>query len=90
MILGVSAPVAGDYTITASNIESFDASTPIFLEDIATGQVINLREVSSYTFTAGEGTAERFVVHFTECQGIGQSVKRRSQRASMLSTIIFM
>jgi hypothetical protein len=71
VILGVSAPAEGDYTITASNIESFDASTPIFLEDIVTGQVINLREVNSYTFTAGEGTAERFVVHFTEVQGIG-------------------
>jgi hypothetical protein len=71
VILGVSAPVAGDYTITASNLESFDASTPLFLEDIETGQLINLREVSSYTFTAGEGTAERFVVHFTDVQGIG-------------------
>jgi len=68
--LGVSAPEAGDYTITASNIESFDVTTPLFLEDLETGQVINLRELSSYTFTAGEGTAERFVVHFTEVQGI--------------------
>lgn len=71
VILGVNAPEAGEYTITASNIESFDASTPLFLEDIETGQLINLREVSSYTFTAGEGTAERFVVHFTDVQGIG-------------------
>jgi hypothetical protein len=69
--MGVSAPAAGDYTITASNLESFDASTPLFLEDLETGQIINLREVSTYTFNTGEGTADRFVVHFTEVQGIG-------------------
>jgi hypothetical protein len=71
VILGVNAPVEGNYTITASNIESFDASTPIFLQDIVAGQIINLREVSSYTFNAGEGTAERFIVHFTQPQGFG-------------------
>jgi hypothetical protein len=69
--LGVNIPVAGDYTITASNIESFDASTPIFLEDVLTGQKINLRELNSYSFNSGEGTSERFVVHFAEYQGIG-------------------
>lgn len=71
VIMGVSTPAAGDYTITASNLESFDASTPLFLEDLETGMIINLREVSSYTFNTGEGTAERFVIHFTEVQGIG-------------------
>jgi hypothetical protein len=71
VVLGINAPEAGDYTMTASNIESFDASTPIYLEDLLTGQKINLREMSSYTFTAGEGTAERFVVHFADYQGIG-------------------
>jgi hypothetical protein len=75
VILGVNAPEAGDYTITASNMESFDASTPIYLEDLLTGQKINLRELSSYAFTAGEGTSERFVVHFTEYQGIGDLSK---------------
>jgi hypothetical protein len=73
VILGVNAPAAGEYTITASNLESFDASTPIYLEDLLTGQKINLREMSSYAFTAGEGTSERFVVHFTEYQGIGDN-----------------
>lgn len=70
VMLGVFAPVAGDYTITAANIESFDATTPLFLEDIVTGIVINLRQVNSYSFTADAGTSERFVVHFTEVQGI--------------------
>jgi hypothetical protein len=71
--MGFNAPVAGDYTITASNIESFDASTPIYLEDLLTGDKISLREISSYAFTAGEGTSERFAVHFAEYQGIGDN-----------------
>ncbi len=73
VIMGVSAPEAGELTITASNIESFDASTPIYLEDLLTGQKINLREMSSYTFSAGEGISERFVVHFAEYQGLGDN-----------------
>jgi hypothetical protein len=71
--MGVNAPVEGDYSIIASNIESFDVSTPIYLEDLLTGQKINLRETTSYTFTAAEGTADRFRVHFTEYQGIGDN-----------------
>jgi hypothetical protein len=73
VIMGVSAPEAGELTITASNIESFDASIPIYLEDLLTGQKINLREMSSYTFSAGEGSTERFMVHFTEYQGLGDN-----------------
>jgi hypothetical protein len=69
--LGVNSPATGEYTINASNIESFDANTPIYLEDLVTGQIVNLRETGSYTFSAEEGTAERFLVHFSEVQGIG-------------------
>ena len=71
VVLGVNAPVAGDYTITASNLESFDASTPIYLEDVVTGHKVDLREMSTYTFSSDEGTSERFVVHFAEYAGIG-------------------
>lgn len=71
VILGVNTPAAGEYSITASNLESFDASTPIYLEDLLTGQKVNLRETNSYAFSSGEGTSERFVVHFAEYQGIG-------------------
>jgi hypothetical protein len=69
--LGLNAPTTGEYTISVANIESFDAATPIFLEDQLTGQIINLKEVSSYSFSSDEGTSERFIVHFTEQQGIG-------------------
>lgn len=73
--LGVNAPVAGEYLINVSNIESFDVNTPIFLEDLLTGQVINLRENSSYSFNADEGTSECFLVHFSEVQGIDDPSK---------------
>lgn len=69
--LGINAPETGEYTITASNIESFDATTPIYLEDLANGTIVNLRETSTYTFTADEGPSGRFLVHFTAVQGIG-------------------
>lgn len=63
--LGINAPEAGEYTLTAANIESFDAGTPIYLEDLSNGTVVNLRETGTYTFSAPEGTAERFNIHFT-------------------------
>jgi hypothetical protein len=71
--LGINAPAEGEYSLTASNLESFDASTPIYLEDVVTGQKISLREMSAYTFFTGEGASERFVVHFAEYQGIGDN-----------------
>ena len=52
-------------------LESFDATIPVYLEDLLTGQKVNLREITAYTFSSGEGTSERFVVHFAEYQGIG-------------------
>ena len=68
--MGINAPEAGEFTITAANIESFDAGTPIYLEDLITGDYVNLREVSSYSFNNEEGTTERFIVHFSNTQGV--------------------
>ena len=68
--MGINAPNSGEYSITASNIESFDQSVPIYLEDLLTGQYINLREISTYNFSSEAGTSERFVVHFTNTQGV--------------------
>ncbi len=68
--LGVNAHETGEFTISAGNMESFDVNTPIYLEDLLTSQIVNLKESGSYTFIADEGTAERFMVHFSEIQGI--------------------
>ena len=57
--------------IQASDIESFDLSTPIFLEDIQDNKVVNLRENNSYSFyTAGDDDPLRFRVHFTNVLSI--------------------
>lgn len=69
--MGINTPETGEYTITASNIESFDGTTPIFLEDLVSGEYVNLREVSSYSFSSEVGASARFVVHFSDTQGIG-------------------
>lgn len=69
--LGINAPENTAYTLTASNIESFDGGTPIYLEDQLTGAQVNLRENASYNFNSGEGMSSRFIVHFTAPQGIG-------------------
>jgi hypothetical protein len=74
VVMGINAPESGEFTITASNIESFDATTPIYLEDLVEGKYTNLREQLSYTFNNEEGTTERFVVHFTNTQGIDDPV----------------
>ncbi len=69
--MGLIVPESGEYTISASNIESFDAGTPIFMEDLALNKVINLRSTNSYTFTSSpQDNPMRFVIHFTEMQGI--------------------
>jgi hypothetical protein len=72
--LGVNAPEAGEYTLTASNLESFDGSIPVLLEDLLTGQKVDLRQMSTYSFSSEAGTSERFAIHFAEFQGIGDDV----------------
>jgi len=61
------------YTITASQIESFEYGTEIYLEDLATGaEWHNLVENPVYEFTAGPlGIQNRFIVHFFGPTGIG-------------------
>jgi hypothetical protein len=73
--MGVNIPEAGEYTITVSNLESFDGTVPVYLEDKLTGQKMNLRETGSYTFTSEEGVSERFAVHFAEFAGIGDDTE---------------
>jgi hypothetical protein len=62
----------GVYTISASDIESFQGNVEIYLEDLVTGgEWHDLVANPVYTFDAGEaGVAERFVVHFFGTTGI--------------------
>jgi hypothetical protein len=89
VVLGVNTPAEGEYTLTASNLESFDVSTPVYLEDVLTGQKVNLREMSTYTFSSGEGTSERFVVHFAEYQGIGDKLVSEVNNIYAVNQVVY-
>lgn len=62
----VSTNGAGNYTLTASNIESFRTGSIITLEDLKTSRTIDLMANPEYTFgfSAGDDPA-RFRLHFT-------------------------
>jgi hypothetical protein len=64
--LAVKAGAAGNYTITASQVESFGSSTEIILEDRDLGILANLGATPAYTFNVnGPATlADRFFLHF--------------------------
>ena len=60
------AGIDGLYTINASQIETFDTQTPIYLEDIESGEITNLRKDSSYSFNYITGKDKSFLIYFIE------------------------
>jgi len=63
--LNFSLVPAGEVTFTASGLESFESSLPMYLEDLAQSKVINLREQANYTFSHSGGDAgQRFQLRF--------------------------
>lgn len=70
--VGLRTGAEGDYFIDFSGISNFDPSVEIYLEDMISGDMINIREIDTYTFYAEEGIAdERFILHFNpETTGI--------------------
>ena len=73
--LGFKAGAETTYTLTATGIESFDATTPLLLEDLKTNTPLDLRENPVYTFSAAPGDTEhRFNLHFKSTTGIGETV----------------
>ncbi len=68
--LGFEAGVDGEYTITASELDSFHPETSIILEDEASNTFVDLRENPVYTFYH-QGTEQRnMFLHFKDSQGI--------------------
>ena len=64
--LGFVAGANGTYTINASDLGSFPSGTPVQLEDIFTGNVIDLNTTPEYTFDAAVGSPEhRFNLWFS-------------------------
>ena len=53
------------YTISVADLENFDEGVEVYLEDLKENSMIDLRQVSSYSFNADPGNApERFLLHF--------------------------
>ena len=73
--LGFTCGVAGTYSITASGMESFSASTPILLEDLKLNTIQDLRLNPVYDFTYATSDSEnRFKLHFKSETGIDDPV----------------
>jgi hypothetical protein len=64
-----------DYTISTSRLESLNTEV-LFLQDLKTQEMIDLRAEAAYTFTAEPGdNPNRFIVHFTRASAAGQDGK---------------
>lgn len=63
----------GEYMLTATNVESFDESIPIWLEDVKIAYFHNLRENPVYSFYSNtEDELSRFKIHFAAPDAIDQ------------------
>jgi len=76
--LGFKAGEQNTYTITAEQIENFDDYNFILLEDLLTGNIVNLLEVPLYSFTATpDDISERFRLKFTnDITGLGKESEK--------------
>ncbi|HMM10773.1 MAG TPA: right-handed parallel beta-helix repeat-containing protein [Bacteroidales bacterium] len=63
----------GEVSLSFSELESFEADRAIYLEDVLTGEMRNLRQNPVYTFNHTEGLPElRFRLHFNEVVSVGE------------------
>lgn len=70
--LSVKAGVAGTYTFTSSQVESFNGNSAISLEDRLTGTITYIGTTPSYTFLVSEPATitDRFFLHFIDVTGV--------------------
>jgi hypothetical protein len=63
--LSFKAGADGNYTFTASQLESFTSSTTMMLEDLQAAKTQNLMQNPSYTFSSAKtDNGARFLLHF--------------------------
>lgn len=55
----------GAYSIHASGLETFNSDVPVFLQDLGSGILTDLRKTPAYSFGAQPGTDKAFLVLFT-------------------------
>lgn len=79
--LGFTTESEGEYTISSEGLSTISkVGFEIYLEDIATGQLINLG-TENYTFEAEtEGNRDRFLLYFNGATTIGKSLSREAVR----------
>jgi len=71
--LGFECDVPAMFLIEASELESFEGSTTIYLEDLKTGTIQNLIENPAYEFSHDVGNnPNRFLLHFGNPNGIDE------------------
>jgi hypothetical protein len=72
--MGLKVGAEGTYAITAAGIGSFNADTPLLLEDLKSNTTQDLRKNPVYQFSAAPSDAEhRFTLHFKNTNGIGHT-----------------
>lgn len=66
VVMGMFVGTSGNYELTFNNINSFDPTSYIYLEDTKTGTMQDMRANNTYSFAATTSDdADRFVIHFT-------------------------
>ena len=69
----------GEYSIKVSGMATFSSQTPLFLEDLQTGIVRNLRETPEYTFDYLSGSDYSFLLLFDKTLNIETKQERHIQ-----------
>ncbi|MFZ4708146.1 MAG: hypothetical protein ACOYMF_19235, partial [Bacteroidales bacterium] len=88
--LGFRCGVSGSYSVTASGMESFNANTPIWLQDLKTGFVQDLRTNQTFTFDYAAGDNElRFKLHFSSATGIEPDLRSGINVSSSGNSIVW-
>jgi hypothetical protein len=71
--IGFELSTENEVSFNFTNLESFSPLAEIYLEDLLTGQMINLREQQEYSFThATENDPLRFRLHFKGVVGLDE------------------
>ncbi|MCF8368918.1 MAG: S8 family serine peptidase [Bacteroidales bacterium] len=71
---GFECNTSGLYTIYASELESFDVSIPVYLEDILENTISDLRNNPVYSFFHNpENDPSRFLLHFGSPNGLSNT-----------------
>ncbi|MCA6365236.1 MAG: T9SS type A sorting domain-containing protein [Bacteroidetes bacterium] len=65
--VNITPGMAGDFQLKFGNIDQFNAYSCVFLEDLQTGRMLNVRRNETITLHAGNGVDElRYVLHFDQ------------------------